>query len=117
MKTDNELIAEFMGIQVRQGPGVLYPCDEDGMIDWVNAEPYWPDKDWNDLMPVVEKIDKLYHETFPGNEEFIRRVLAKEEPIDGPYMNVIALPLATPITEVHQVVVSFIKWYNETKQP
>lgn len=123
MKTDNELIAEFMG-------GVFGRPHEDDAEGWrFKPQPtsYYRDNavhvklnydsDWNWLMPVVEKIEKLYRDAFPSNEEFVRRILAKENPLDGPYMDVVGLPLSTPISEVHKAVVNFIKWYNQPKKP
>jgi hypothetical protein len=74
------------------------------------------DTSWDWLMPVVEKIDAHYSKTFPGNEEFVRRILAKEKPLDGPHMEVIALPLASKIEVAHKAVVEFIKWHNSQKQ-
>lgn len=94
-----------MGVDVSNGWNPTQPCIPNYRMDW------------NLLMPVVEKIDKLYDAAFPGNEEFIRRILLKEEPLDGPYMDVVALPLATPIDEVYKAVLSFIEWYNNQKQP
>ena len=91
MKTDNQLIAEFMG-------------------DNRSRRLYRTSWDW--LMPVVEKIEKLYSVNFPP--DFVQRLLSGEkEIIDHQYMDVIALPLATPISEVYDNVVIFIKWYNQ----
>lgn len=67
---DNEVFAKFMGIKVRYFGIVLYTCDDDGNIDLTgDAEVYCPDRDWNQLMKVVNKIDRLqlfdsieYHE-------------------------------------------------------
>jgi hypothetical protein len=55
MKTDNELIAEFMGIHVEIINSVPYVTDEIGsqieIFNWAKYDTSW---DW--LMPVVEKI-------------------------------------------------------------
>jgi hypothetical protein len=116
MKTDNEKIAEFMGWQkASKGYMVpnLYPFTgySTGETECTDTEMEFHRR-WDWLIPAVEKIDKLYHNTFPSNSEFIRRILAKEQPFEGPYMDVIALPLATPIDEVYKAVVQFIDWYN-----
>ncbi len=107
MKTENELIAEFMG--------------------WKYAASKWFDPkgvghkelrfhfSWNWLMPVVAEIEELYKQAFPPGPEFVRRILAKEEILDGPYMEVVATPLGTPIKEVYDKIVTFIKWYNSQK--
>ena len=111
-KTDNELIAEFMGWKQSDGndgvfhKGVWY----DQNFDHYDALKF--DTSWDWLMPVVEKIDKLYREDFPPGEEFVRRILQKEDPIDRHYIDVIALPLSTSIKEAHKAVVEFIKWHN-----
>lgn len=66
---------------------------------------------WDWLIPCVEKIDKLYRENFPP--DFLQRLLdGQKEIIDHHYMDVIAIPLATPISEVYANVVTFIRWYN-----
>lgn len=115
MKTDNELIAEFMGIRVRyQGP-VLYHCDEDGMIDWVDgADTYSPHLDWSDIMPVVVKISHLEYKldsslSFTDNE---RRKFELHDEQD----NVTDIQIGhTDINHVYKAVVEFIKWYNSQK--
>lgn len=127
MKEENILIAEFMGL--KKGP--IERCIiADGTSKEEDVQSYYESASrivlphqlkysysWDWLMPVVEKIAGLYHAAFPGNEEFIRRVLAHEEPIDGPYMDVIAIPMNTSIDEVYKAIVSFIKWYNsQTEQ-
>lgn len=114
MKTDNELIAEFMGCKTLEHQPHLWKIPG---IDWPFAEfqmLYATSWDW--LMPVVEKIVKLFDEAFPPGEEFVKRILAHEEPIEKEYMDVVGLPIGTPIQEVYQTVVTFIKWYNENKK-
>lgn len=117
-KTDNELIAEFMGgVYYSRGDIWRFPVRMDviGGSDKCNPVHIKYHTSWDWLMPVVEKIEQLYLKAFPGNEEFIRRILNKEEPLDGPYMDVISIPLSTKIDEAHKAVVEFIKWYNENK--
>jgi hypothetical protein len=107
VKTDNELIAEFM-----EKPLTLERYTDSGRSDHkISYDGYY--NEWNNLMPVVEKIEKLYSENFPI--DFVKKMLAKEPNGIEPYIEVIALPLATPITEAHAAVVSFIKWYNSNK--
>jgi len=71
--------------------------------------------DWNYIAGIVAKIDHMYDEAFPGNEKFLESILNEYSSVDDHYMHVIALPLSTPIKEVCQAVVKFIKWYNEKK--
>lgn len=58
---DIELVAEFMGKHIIGTEGeVYYECDENGYIDYVSDPvPYWPDRDWNQLVDILRKIDKL----------------------------------------------------------
>lgn len=88
--TDDELIAKFMGL------------------------PRWKHDSWDWLMPVVQKINTLYCEAFQ-NDTVVKKILIgyKMEEIIGHYIDVVALPISTPIEEVHQNVVKFIRWYNE----
>lgn len=96
---DNELIAEFMKNEAVNSPHIRKPEYDD---------------DWHEIMLVVRKIDKLYSEAFPTNEKFIEMIMTKQRNIiDEHYMDVIALPLATPIEEVHKNIVKFINWYND----
>lgn len=66
-------------------------------------------------MPVVEKIGRLYEKAFPNNEEFMKRIMAHEDPIDKEYVDVISTSVCTPISEVYAEVVRFIKWHNPPK--
>jgi len=68
---------------------------------------------WNDLMPVVEKIGKLYDTNLPKSEEIMTLLLAGQDPIDRHYIDVISTSIYSPINEVYKVVTEFIKWYNK----
>jgi hypothetical protein len=98
MKSDNELIAEFMRNEAINSPHIIKP-------EYHTS--------WDLIMPVVAKIDKLYHKAFPPNDEFINKILDHEWPIDDQYINVVALPLSSTIDEAYAAVVNFINWYNE----
>lgn len=125
-KTDNELIAEFMGAIEKRSRGrgsvgtgfYKMPNQEntytffDGSIHWTSMK-FSTSWDW--LMPVVEKIGKLYEKAFPTNEEFIKLIKANKDPVDKEYIDVISTSIYTPISEVYEVVVKFIKWHNEQK--
>jgi hypothetical protein len=102
MKTDNELIAEFhhessawtiaYGVRALTKPiGPNIHGGTDGCLIYN----FNYDKDWNQLMPVVEKISK--------HEWASQRSLALQDlPIMG-----------TSISEVYSKVVEAIKWYNQ----
>jgi hypothetical protein len=119
MKTDNELIAEFMGIHVRDWSGVLFYSDEDGYVDIAgDAQPYWPDKSWNQLMSVVEKIQSIgyhtsmYHDcdklTYTYRNE-MRIVNSDESKIRYRELS----NGETMIQCVYTAVVQFVKWHNQ----
>lgn len=111
MKTENALIAEFM-----PKSGAFY-LDPTNGITLCETEDLKYHTSWDWLMPVVEKINKLFDEAFPPGEEFVKRILAHEEPFEREYMDVVGLPISSTIDDVYQAVVTFIKWYNENKQP
>jgi len=68
-----------------------------GNIDsTVNCSLY--DKDWQSLMPVVEKIGKLDY----SDNDF--------------WWGVVALNIIVNIEELHERVYEFCKWYNENKK-
>lgn len=118
MKTENELIAEFMGLKFQyEANGIRYYDVPKGQVHSHNASMgvFIYDKSWDWLMPVVEKINKLFDEAFPPGDEFVKRILAHEEPIEREYMDVVGLPISSTIDEVYHAVLTFIKWYNENK--
>lgn len=99
MRIENELIAEFMGIQKCTDPShIVDPCFSfpEG---YLKREALMYHTSWNWLMPVVERIeienDKFTYNT-PYNESF-----------NG--------TINTDIKVAYQVVVEFIKWYNANK--
>jgi hypothetical protein len=122
MKTDNELIAEFMGFtfshergdkvyNVPIGEHLKYKAFKLSLVK-MNYHTSW---DW--LIPVVEKIEELYSKAFPPGDKFIQMIMDKENPIDHHYMDVVAIPLSTPIEEAYKAIVEFIKWYNSQLNP
>ena len=91
---NNKLIAEFMGLSIKEG--VCYYTDEDDMFPMgiEVEEPYLPyDDSWDWLMPVVERIEQV---------------------IQGVPPQMLHLSLYSTIDEVYQAVVEFIKEYNPT---
>lgn len=101
MKTDNELIAEFMGFKHRKeaGPlsGELYDMVKlTKDANWNVA--HWH-KSWDWLMPVVEKINGLRE--FGDFNAIPRR-------------RMYGLSIFNTLPTVYEHVVDFIKWYNES---
>jgi hypothetical protein len=111
-KTENELIAEFMGFEKTSTFydtaddrhykykselfGYTYPSEWAFHIKW----------DW--LMPVVEKIETL---------KFSVMVIGKYTRIQcpHPYKEFATDICETKIQSVYKAVVEFIKWYNQQK--
>ncbi len=87
MKTDNELIAEFMKNHAINSPHLKDPKQLEYNTSW----------DW--LIPVVEKIVRTNHYKVQRNNNNIADAL-----------------LAVDIDILYKSVVEFIKWYNENKK-
>ena len=131
MKTDNELIAEFMGN--RKVPTELYGNDKCPYF-------YYPTKDnfvltseivsredfdindyawslynldysgsWDWLMPVVEKIETL------GYFCMINKWTSVYTGSDGERIQVTTVEGKSKIKNTYKAVVEFIKWYNQQK--
>ena len=93
---NNKLIAEFMGLSIKEG--VSYYTDQDDMffMGVEVEEPYLPfDEDWNWLMTAVEKCL-----TTGDSQHFVINDAL----------------LTCNIQEVYKSVVEFIKEYNDGKQ-
>lgn len=91
-KTDNELIADFMGLKISKGvlgDSRIYYEVSDSVISTISDFKYHSSWDW--LMPVVQKINQLK----PKNDFFYGQFVLKAN-----------------IEKVYKSVVEFIKWYN-----
>ena len=84
--TDNKLIAEFMGYEVKHGK-CYSPKYNDGTIAPMQFDTSW---DW--LMPVIENIDHLQYAPVKGIEDALS---------------------TRHIGDTHKAVVEFIKTYND----
>lgn len=106
MKTDNELIAEFMDGTTFDSDGLCTDPEKKyswrpGCYDSLKVEHLAYHNNWNWLMPVVEKIDSLNIEEFNIDE------------FDNQIEILLKLDIFTPIDKVYKAIVEFIKWYNE----
>jgi hypothetical protein len=93
---NNKLIAEFMGLSIKEG--VCYYTDEDDMFPMgiEVEEPYLPyDDSWDWLMPCLSSILEICSEL--DELERYHIIIDQIPDIDCTY----------------QSVVDFIKWYNE----
>lgn len=99
-KTDNELIAEFMGGSPYGNSGsigVIYRFDE---YD-VDVEDLAYHTSWSQLMPVVEKIKYKYVTIGTINQSGINY-----------FRSVLDSKITVSIEILHQRIVRLIKWYN-----
>lgn len=124
-KTDNELVAEFMGVQnvfVHPTFGAYEAEDDQGWIDWVDGGIRTLDyhRDWNLLIPVVEKIENIegvyvriqkdrciiFDSGFGESDILIRE---QRQPNQYPAASV---NQPSKIEAVYKAIVQFIKFYN-----
>ena len=94
MKTENELIAEFMGLIDSEG-------NKNGVPKYDN---------WNELMPVVDKIDRF------GASVLIGRMFCEIkyiDPLNETKNYEVRIASGVKMNAVHGAVVDFIQWYNE----
>jgi hypothetical protein len=100
MKTDNELIAEFMGLPLTK--------DEVKFTGGTQKVPFqkWKyDASWDWLMPVVEKIETLEHTVLIGQQY----CEIKHQNYRTKHGKASA---KTKIQAVFKAVVEFIKWHK-----
>ena len=112
--SDNEKIAKFMGFESFDKKGTTYWRIISDKWDHLATESKYLafDSKWDDLMPVVEKISQLHK----GKFKYDPIEMAKGNfPEDHEYLEVIALPLSTPIEEVYKAVLKFIDCYETQK--
>jgi hypothetical protein len=109
-KNDNQLIAEFMGYNVRYWGPVLYRADEDGFVDFTgNPQTFHPNLSWDDLMPVVEKIRELTIavEIYLSLGAICRICYKKDQSFQW-----LSLEDNDAIRAVYMACVEYIKYYN-----
>lgn len=108
--TDNEIITEFMRVPTIHNNGVLmYDYSGTGKAIYALPERYlrYHEK-WDWLMPVVEKISKLYEWVEPETSEELEQATEQS--------SVCMITIDTPIEMVYERVVDFIKWYNSQQK-
>lgn len=106
---NNKLIAEFLGLTITTDGISLFDTNYKPLAKYHES--------WNDLMPVVEKIQS----TWRNEDIFVVTIKSKHclitlekflyKPLDIAYSSVkMNEPL---INAVWHAVIEFIKWYNE----
>lgn len=98
----NKLIAKFMGglIHARNATKIWVRFDDK---DFVRLSTLKYNKNWNSLMPVIEKLNT----SIPNLDKSIYVLEQKDCFWD--------LKITSDINIVYKAVVEFIKWYNENK--
>jgi hypothetical protein len=121
MKTDNELIAEFMG----RIPNTHRKNESSAPEDYFETEAgkfgYWElnsyDTSWDWIMPVVEKIESIVTEVEICNSTC---VISNGTPQgDGGkfYETIVDSYGTSKIDATYKAIVDFIKWYKSQPKP
>ena len=117
---NNKMIAEFMGLIIRDKEGNLPTCSLQHKLfvreEWDKlylASPYSPNgpdyhKEWNWLMPVVEKIENLGYEFF-----IVENRVEVAHNTDHSIETIIDLTSRSKRDATYQGVVEFINQYNK----
>lgn len=117
MKTDNELIAEFMGLksiskkEFEKCPE-KYSIEKESIIEYQRYH-----VDWNWLMPVVDKIESTPFSNFLYSSPGYWVVIDGDScEIKEDKLTIITKSKGvSKIDAVYKAVVEFIKWYNECR--
>jgi predicted TIM-barrel fold metal-dependent hydrolase len=107
MKTNNELIAEFMGLPLTKQE---LEFSGDRKFKTVPFQKWKYHESWDWLMPVVEKIESLgFIFTIHSDAGYIGKHWYKG---NIPHFGNVS---ENKITATYNVVIQFINWYNENK--
>jgi hypothetical protein len=104
----NKLIAEFDG-KLSEMMGKKLFVSSDGGKSWYGK---LYNEDWNSLMSVVEKIEKLCEskqKDFPEDKDL-------DDPTGWRAWSYRYIDLSTDITYMWKQVVQFIQWYNNSQK-
>lgn len=111
MKTDNTIIAEFLGLEKKEN----YPCHNGteffDYAYYMKGTNYIPNTipfstNWNLLMEVVEKIETKYLVDIFG------KAVSIHDKNGDMIVDQSATNSSTKIDAVYKACLSFIKWYN-----
>lgn len=116
VKSDNELIAEFMGVQVYEDWKEMDTVPIEKLTIWTYRKNLDYDTNWSRLMPVVEKIQSIDIEPAPNYRGYRIEII-----VQG-YVKISGFPMPTITTNVaneggliqavYKAVLEFIHWYN-----
>lgn len=111
VKSDNELIAEFMGFKYHKNYGYIGDVryDDEAVIDPVDPKfvqiPHWNDS-WDWLIPVAQKIKDLTYKDLKAQElPTFQQAVARWRAAQNEISNL-------KIEAAHYCVVKWIEWYN-----
>jgi len=113
MKSNNGLIAEFMGLRWETKPNYTGWYKGDNRIAGEDTLQF--DKSWDWLMPVVEKIETIDDIKFSFTDSCAIKIFGKGGGIYPTYAFVDVADVNRKHT-TYKAVVAFIKWYNENKK-
>lgn len=114
MKTENEIIAEFMGAERREGPRAFNPSQT--LVQWViKGNPYNQHRD--DVKHWYQPVELKYHESFDWLMPVVEKIkvicVNHPELPDSEFNKVLDSKITTSIEILHERIVEFIKFYNE----
>lgn len=113
--TDNELIADFLGLTLKKEiDGIKYYNVPVGHIESYNASQgeFKYHKRWDWLMMAVDKIDRIGFDT----EIYQTKVNGFGMYVSNEEMDDIERQASTKLEAVYLCVISFIKWYKSLKE-
>lgn len=106
IEENNKLIAEFMGCEA----AFAHEVDEHGYTQTVDGYKFVYGKDFVLAIP-VSKLQ--YHTSYDWLIPVMQKIFMTATAMPKEYYNVTHTYAITPIDDMHLIVVSFIKWYNE----
>ena len=117
METNNKIIAEFMGFEIKNKINYIPPSLPNFMkkaehlkVDKSENLPFH--NDWNWLMQVVEKIESIKIETYKVRVDIYFNC-CQINPTHWEQLISIYGNKETKIEAVYNACIEFIKWYNE----
>lgn len=118
-KTDNELIAEFMGMPTIPDPARNNELKWDfqgsnKLIFCISSHELKYRTSWDWLMPVVEKIESLGHDTNINGFTLTKSHRCSIEHKDFGYHQ-FSHNAQTKIEAVYKAVIQIIEWYDQQK--
>lgn len=109
--TDNELIAEFMGLMVFKTHEEMSTVPLEQLKEWGYEDELDYHSNWSNLMPVVEKIESMMfqveiHTAYSNINGELEGVKYNQD-------SCFEAQEETKLTVTYRAVVRFINWYNE----